>query len=161
VKVPVAEDMEPVAWADQSPFPAPTISGRKPVVGSCAGAVSQRTSCHSVFGYAALKQPVFGKGARDMETRQSSGLPGSAREGARSLETGTSCGPAVARLEKSPDSKLAATMIPRTLVKRPRPELEDFMGCPLVKDSSGTATLSTAVLGERPSAFSPDIRSLS
>jgi hypothetical protein len=62
---PVALDIfGPDALADQSlPSPPPTLNGIN-------GAFAQGTSCHSVFGYEALKHPFFGKRTRAMDFRQ-------------------------------------------------------------------------------------------
>jgi hypothetical protein len=73
---------KPDVSADQSfTPPPPTIAGVPPPLlppplpltcgrGGRGGAVEQGTSCHSLFGYDAVKHPFFGKGVRTMALRQ-------------------------------------------------------------------------------------------
>src|SRR5580704_9690853 len=134
-KEPTALDMWPVTWATTS-LPLPTVSGRAPAAGGYGrtGAFVQGISCHSVFGYAAVKQPCFGTGTFAIDARQASrcAAVGCTTTAAvpPSLAAGVSGSAAVARLDDSAHSRLAAAMMLRTIVTRPRAELDDFMGCP-------------------------------
>jgi hypothetical protein len=95
------------------------------------------TSCHSVFGYVAVKHPFWGVGVRDMVARQASRFADSVADGwvavgagADSLEAGISGSAGVARLDQSADKKLAMTIMPRTFPTGPRVEPENFMESP-------------------------------
>jgi hypothetical protein len=117
-KDPTAEDMEPVTWAEKS-LPLPTLSDRGPRAGGygAGGAVVHGTDCHWVFGYVALKHPFFGIGARDIDARQASWLMDGAGDGCAVAGGGGSCAH-VARLDKSPESRLATITIRPTVVRR-------------------------------------------
>jgi hypothetical protein len=77
-----------------------------------------------VFGYTALKQPFFGRGVRVMVARHASRLrDATVGAGARfsaSLEAGVVGWAEVPKDEKSPNSRFATIMMPRTVVPRAR-----------------------------------------
>jgi hypothetical protein len=120
--------MVPVTVATQS-TPLPTVSERAPRTGGYGrgGAVVHGTSCHSVLGYEDLKHPFFGTGVRDMVARQVSRACADGGWEVACGADGTGWAKAV-KDDKSPDKRLGITMMPRTLVKRPRAELANFIG---------------------------------
>jgi hypothetical protein len=100
----------------------------------------QGTSCHSVFGYEAVKHPFLGAGVRAIVARQASRWAASSADGCGATlgaGVGAVAWARAAKDEIGPASRLAANRTPRNLATRVRAELEYFMGCPLTNEPSG------------------------
>jgi hypothetical protein len=72
-KDPTAMEMVPVATSVTTSLPLPTVGELGPLAGikGIGGAALHGTSCHSVLGCDAVKQPGFATGTRAMPARQS------------------------------------------------------------------------------------------
>jgi hypothetical protein len=97
-----------------------------------------------MFGYSAVKHPAFGLGNRDIDSRQALRFAASSGDGFVAAASGDA---ATARLDNSPDGRLATIKTPRIFVMRVA--RKDFMGCPR-NEWERTAILSPVVLGARP-----------
>src|ERR1700685_544579 len=94
----------------------------------------QGTSCHSAFGYEAVKHPFLGAGVRAIVARQASRLAASSADGcgaALGAEVGSAGWAWVANDDIGPASRLAANRMPRNLATRPCAEVQSLMGGPL------------------------------
>jgi hypothetical protein len=93
----------------------------------------QGTSCHSGFGYEAVKQPFLGAGVRAIAAPQALRLSSSSADGC-DAGLGAGVGAVVwaraAMDDIGPASRLAANMMLRHLAMRPRAEPESVIGRP-------------------------------
>jgi hypothetical protein len=125
---PAAEVINPVVRGGKSRLASPTVLGSGPFPSFRWGGLrygdgrKHGTSCHSMLGYEASKQPFFGKGARAIALRQASRFAASVSAVCAAVgkgETfwgvirGAGCGAACAmsRREAAPDKKSPPSML--------------------------------------------------